>query len=95
MGYRNSLKEDYEFEVSKNDQGGYEVDLPHQCDDWKILGFDGTDLHKGYGDEDWEIEGQKVQGTYPSRPTNKEFAVKQMELFVKRAVEALEELKKF
>ena len=93
MPYRNTLKEDYEFTVIKNDDGGYEVNLPHQCDEWKILGFDGTDFYEGYGEEKWEYDGQIVQGTYPACPTSKEFAVQQMELFIQRAQEALEELK--
>jgi len=91
--YRNSLKEDYDFDVRKNRHGGYEVTLPHQCDDWKVLGFDGTDYHEGFGNEEWEFEGEKVQGTYPTNPTNKDTAVFQMELFVQRAQEALEKLK--
>ena len=92
--YRNTLREDYEFMVAKNTSGGYEVSLPHQCDAWKILGFDGTNYHECiFGNEEWSIEGVKVQGTYPTHPTDKVVAVEQMELFVKRAQEALEKLK--
>lgn len=93
MSYRQTLKEDYEFSVEKNEAGGYEVSLPHQCDAWKILGFDGTAFHNRYSEEVWDFEGDQVQGTYPARPTSKELAVKQMELFVRRANEALEKLK--
>ena len=92
MGYRTTLHEDYEFEVSKNTEGGYEVSLPHQCDEWKILGFDADDIHD-YGNKSAIIEGEEVEGKYPANPKRKEFAVQQMELFVKRAQEALEKLK--
>lgn len=85
MSYRNSLREDYDFLVLKNPNGGYEVSLPHQCDDWKILGFDAF--------EPDQAETEPVEGTYPAHPTNKAFAVSQMELFVRRAQEALEKLK--
>lgn len=93
MGYRETPGEDYEFEVLKNDEGGYEVYLPHQCDDWKVLGFDGTNEKSGFSEKGWKFKGLPVQGTYPGHPTSKEFAVKQMELFVQRAQEALERLK--
>ena len=92
MSYRETLQEDYEFEVTE-DEGAYEVSLPHQCDAWKILGFDGTDYKEGYGNDEWEFEGEKVKGTYPANPMNKELAIKQMELFVQRATEALDKLK--
>ena len=92
MGYRETLKEDYEFEVGKNYDGGYYVNLPHQCDEWKILGFDADEI-KDYGSKSAMIEGEEVEGKYPAHPKNKDFAVKQMELFVQRAQEALEKLK--
>lgn len=79
--HRNSFEEDYHFEVSKTDEGGYSVYLPHQCDDWEIVGA--------------EYNSKPENGTddYPNLPIDKELAVKQMELFVKRAKEALEKLK--
>ena len=92
MGYRERMTEDYEFEVEKNEKGGYEVSLPHQCDDWKILGYDGY----GYDGTPDELthEGLPNDGQkYPAHPTDKNIAIKQMELFVKRAQEALEKLK--
>jgi len=93
MSYRTTLKEDYEFEVIKNDNGGYEVNLPHQCDDWKVLGFD-LDADIDYNNQNYISEGEEVEGKYPAHPKSKEFAVKQMKLFIKRANEALEKLKK-
>jgi hypothetical protein len=90
--YRNSPKEDYEFYVQKNSNGGYEVNLPHQCDNWKVLGFEVMDV-KEYGSKHAIVDGVEVEGKYPAHPLNKEFAVSQMELFVKRAQEALEKLK--
>lgn len=94
MGYRQTLKEDYEFTVEKTKEGGYKVFLPHQCDEWEIIGFDGTEYHDGYGDEIWEFNGEKVTGTYRSYPIDKNTAISQLELFIKRASEALERLKK-
>lgn len=74
---RETPTEDYEFSVDrtydyvdgKRIETGYEVSLPHQCDEWKIIGWD-----------------------YKDQP-DKNIAIKQMELFVKRAQEALEKLK--
>jgi hypothetical protein len=88
MSHRNSFTEDYDFEVSKeegydNMEGvfGYSVSLPHQCDSWEIIGAD--------------VEEQEIphNGCYPAMPVSKELAVNQMELFIKRAQEALEKLK--
>ena len=81
MGYRLSLKEDYKFLVEKNSAGGYEVSLPHQCDKWKILGFENSG---GYKHSQKEVEGEPVEGWYPANPTRKEFALTQMELFASR-----------
>jgi len=92
MGYRESLKEDYNFEVIKNDNGGFEINLPHQCDSWKILGFDASGI-PDFSNKNAIVDGEEVEGKYPASPKNKEFAVSQMELFVKRAQEALEKLK--
>ena len=92
MSYRNSLKEDYEFEVEKNRNGGYEVNLPHQCDAWKVLGFD-LDADVDYSSKSFITEGEEVEGKYPAHPKRKEFAIEQMELFITRANEALEKLK--
>lgn len=87
MAHRESFTEDYEFEVKKiegwgDKKGvfGYSVSLPHQCDDWEIIGA--------------EDDSFSHNGDYPACPCDKELAVKQMELFCKRANEALEELKK-
>lgn len=91
MSYREHLREDYEFLVLRNTNGGYEVSLPHQCDDWKVLGFDANDLE--FGNKSAIVEGIEVEGRYPAHPKVKEFAVAQMELFVQRAQEALEKLK--
>lgn len=87
--HRNSFTEDYEFEVEKVEayddelEGvfGYSVSLPHQCDACEIIGA--------------EVENQDIphNGRYPSHPVSKELAVSQMELFIKRANEALEKLK--
>lgn len=85
---RNSFTEDYEFEVTiekgygdHEDVSGYSVALPHQCGSWEIIGA--------------EVEDQSTphNGRYPSHPCSKELAVSQMELFIKRAQEALEKLK--
>lgn len=57
-----------EFTVRKNYKGNYSVYLPHQCDEWQIV-----------GDE------------YDGEP-DKESAISQMELFIKKANEALEKL---
>jgi hypothetical protein len=87
--HRSSFKEDYKFSVEKregyNDQEGvfgYSVNLPHQCDDWEILGAEVED--------DEKIEALRE---YPDYPLSKELAISQMELFIKRANEALEKLK--
>lgn len=89
MSHRDSFTEDYEFEVKKEEgygefkgEFGYSVSLPHQCDSWEIIGA--------------EVESQEIPHNnvnYPSHPTSKVLAVNQMELFVKRAKEALEKLK--
>jgi hypothetical protein len=85
-----SFTEDYEFEVTKeesySDEGlpaGYSVSLPHQCDGWEIVGAE------------IEAENQSIphNGRYPALPASKELAINQMELFIKRANEALEKLK--
>lgn len=85
--HRNTFKEDYEFSVRKIDGygekegvSGYSVTLPHQCDEWEIVGADGDD-------------SEPHNGRYPAQPVSKELAVAQMELFVQRAQEALEELR--
>jgi len=77
--HRKTFKEDYEFDVIKTYNGGYSVSLPHQCDDWEILGAVTT--------EEGGDDG------YLKCPLSKELAVAQMELFCKRANEALEKLK--
>ena len=88
--HREIFEEDYEFEVIKeesySDEGlpeGYSVSLPHQCDSWEIIGA-GVDA-----------KNQSIphNGRYPAHPSSKELAVKQMELFCKRANEALQKLK--
>lgn len=85
---RNSFEEDYDFEVRKADgyaegkgKFGYSVSLPHQCDGWEIIGAE---------DKTGKYEHNF---SYPALPLSKELAVKQMELFIKRANEALEKLK--
>ena len=92
MPYRESLKEDYVFDVRKNDEGGYEVNLPHQCDEWKVLGFDLGDV-VGFANRSFITEEEEIEGCYPAHPKRKEFAIAQMELFIRRAEEALETLK--
>lgn len=82
---RNRIDDDYKFSVFIDDDGGYEVCLPHQCGAFKVLGFE--------LDRDDEPNAPYV-GDYPARPTDHDFAVRQMELFVQRAQEALERLKK-
>ena len=83
--HRNKFTEDYEFDVSKiaDNEGiaGYSVSLPHQCDDWEIVGADEDD------------ESVKHNESYPALPLSKDVAIKQMELFIKRAQEALQKLK--
>ena len=81
---RDTFTEDYEFEVSKNSKGGYSVSLPHQCDEWEIVG---ADIDKS------EPQPTEYTNNYPSLPKNKDLAVEQMELFIKRAEEALQKLK--
>ena len=86
MSHRQTFKEDYEFIVRKEDsydeehEAGYSVSLPHQCDSWEILGAEDDDT-------------EKHNGSYPANPCSKELAVLQMELFIKRANEALQKLK--
>ena len=87
MSHRDSFTEDYEFEVFKNNQGGFSVCLPHQCDSWEIIGAD-VDTNFGKIPKDAEYTDN-----YPNLPKSKELAVKQMKLFVKRTQEALEKLK--
>lgn len=83
MGHRQSFKEDYEFYVETSN-GGYSVSLPHQCDEWEIVG----------AEIDWDkVTDEEATDDYPNLPKSKELAVKQMELFIKRAKEALEKLK--
>lgn len=77
-------KEDYNFTVEKNDNGGFSVYLPHQCDEWKILGA---------GVSGFEKTNEYIE-YYPYLPKNPKIAIKQMELFVKRAQEALEKLRR-
>ena len=90
---RDSLTDDYTFYVDKYPEGGYSVSLPHQCDEWEILGFDGTNFKDGFSEDEWVFEGHVVVGRYPAYPTDKDLAVKQMELFIQRANEALDKLK--
>lgn len=78
MSHRNRFTEDYVFEVRKTYRGGYSISLPHQCDEWEIIGAD-----------DDSIENDD---SYPACPKSKEIAVKQMKLFCRRAKEALERL---
>lgn len=88
MPHRNSFTEDYEFTVTRiedwDKEGvyGYSVTLPHQCDEWEIIG----------AEEDDESDIPSI-GSYVKNPQSKLLAVNQMELFVKRAQEALEKLK--
>lgn len=82
MAHRENFTDDYEFEVTKTEAGGYSIVLPHQCDNWEILGAEDEDFK--------EKDGGSCLINFP---TNKEFAVKQMELFIKRANEALERLR--
>ena len=82
--HRNTFEEDYDFSVGKNEEGGYSVTLPHQCDDWEIVG---ADIDKE------ETQPCEFTDDYPNLPKSKDLAVKQMELFVKRANEALQKLK--
>lgn len=87
MGYRQKFDEDYEFDVRKGEEYsdkniGYSVSLPHQCGNWNVLAAEDTN------------SDIKNTGDYPGLPLSKDFAVKQMELFCKRALEALEKLKK-
>lgn len=90
MSHRESFTEDYEFYVSKengyNDYKGitgYSVSLPHQCDNWEIIGAD-----VGKGDQ-----SIPHNGGYPALPVSKALAINQMELFIKRAQDALDRLK--
>lgn len=84
---RESIKEDYKFTVERvqdwKNKGvyGYSVSMPHQCDAWEIIGAEAND------DAEPCVEGRNF---YPLKTT----AIFQMELFIKRAQEALEELKK-
>lgn len=83
MSHRDSFTEDYEFNVQKTENGGYSVTLPHQCDDWDIIA----------ADIDSTIDNAEMTDDYPNLPKSKELAISQMELFIKRASEALEKLK--
>lgn len=85
MSHRDLFNDDYNFIVEKTEpsedkKSGYSVALPHQCDEWQIIGAEDDD-------------SQEHDGGYPACPVSKDFAVKQMELFCKRANEALERLK--
>jgi hypothetical protein len=82
MAHRESFTEDYKFTVEKTITGGYSVWLPHQCDGWEVLG---AEVDKG--------EVIEHDNGYPNLPKDHAFAVKQMELFVQRAQDALEKLK--
>lgn len=86
--HRESFEEDYDFEVYKTEMGGYSVSLPHQCDAWEIVGAEIENQFDG-GNPDLS----KMTDDYPNLPKDKDLAVKQMELFIKRAKEALEKLK--
>jgi len=90
MAHRQTFKEDYEFEVIKTpltingkECFSYSVSLPHQCDNWEIIGAESGDdsIEHGSGPN------------WTNCPLSKEFSVNQMELFVKRANEALEKLR--
>ena len=81
--HRKSFEEDYEFEIYKTDDGGYSVSLPHQCGSWEIVGAD---------IDDKKVDLEKMTDDYPNLPKDKELAIRQMRLFVKRAEEALERL---
>ena len=58
MSHRETFSEDYEFSVGKTYGGGYSVSLPHQCDNWEILGadVDKDESNDGYKftPEDWK-----------------------------------------
>lgn len=84
--HRETFEEDYEFEVYKNKEGGYSVCLPHQCDSWEIVG---AEVDTDFGN----IKSEIYTDNYPNLPKDKEVALKQMELFIKRAKEALDKLK--
>lgn len=86
MAHRETLEEDYEFSVRLTDEGGYSVSLPHQCDDWEIVG---ADVWSSWSDEP---QPENVTRSYPNLPKDKDLAVRQMELFIKRAKEALVKL---
>lgn len=81
--HRNKFTENYNFEVYKSGKGGYSISLPHQCGEWEILGAE--------VDEDDDTEPN--DGGYPALPLNKKLAIKQMELFIQRAQEALQKLR--
>lgn len=88
---RNSFEEDYIFEVIKIEGKGYSVSLPHQCDDWEIIGADigSRDYGGGPKETDEWVEYGNVHYL-----KDKDKAISYMELFIKRATEALEKLKK-
>lgn len=86
MAHRETFEEDYEFTVEKSN-GGYSVYLPHQCSNWEIVGAELDTYENG-------LDESIATDDYPNLPKSKELAVKQMELFVKRANEALQKLKK-
>lgn len=85
MAYRENLLEDYDFSVSKIGEG-YSISLPHQCDDWEILGANMEVCNEKI------MTGNEEYGL--NYPKDKEMSIKQMKLFIKRAKQSLEELKK-
>ena len=85
--HRDSFTEDYEFFVEKDKEGGYSVSLPHQCDDWEIIGADIGNIRSGD-----KIDLKIMTDDYPNLPKDKKLAVKQMKLFIKRATKALKKL---
>jgi len=89
---RESFSEYYEFTVAKKSDKAYSVSLPHQCNEWEIIGADiGSRVYAGgpRETEEWVEDG----GCHYLK--NKDLAVKQMELFIKGANEALEKLKNY
>lgn len=87
MSHRESFDEDYQFEVEKTKEGGYSVTMPHQCGSWEILGAE------VWSSWDTKPKPENATSDYPNLPKDKNLAITQMELFVKRAEEALNKLK--
>lgn len=82
MAHRKNLDDGYEFRVERMEEYdgeflGYSVSLPHQCDSWEILGAE---------------KDENGNENYLSYPKSKEAAIRQMELFIKSANQALVEL---